>query len=52
MAIKVKKEVININDELNRELENYGFTISFDSNDKKEENKDKKKEEKKTTKKK
>lgn len=52
MAIKIKKDVININDELNRELESFGFTISFDDNNKKpEEKKDKKKDKKTTTKK-
>ena len=52
MAIKLKKEVININDELNRELEAYGFSITLDNKDKKEDKKETKKEEKKTTKKK
>ena len=51
MAIKLKKEVININDELNRELASYGFSITLDDKDKKEEKKVEKKEEKKTTKK-
>ena len=50
MAIKLKKEVINISDELNRELESFGFSITLDD-DKKEDTKDNKKD-KKTTKKK
>lgn len=51
MAIKLKKEVISISDELNRELETLGFNITF-NDDKEEPKKEKKKEEKKTTKKK
>lgn len=51
MAIKLKRDVINVSDELNKELELYGFQISFNP-DKKEDKKDKKKEDKKTTKKK
>ena len=53
MAIKLKRNAIDITDELNKELELYGFQIDFNS-DKKEEKttKDnKKKEVKKTTKK-
>lgn len=51
MAIKLKKEVININDELNRELESLGFQIEL-PDDKKEENKENKKKDGKTTSKK
>jgi len=35
MAIKVKKEIINVEDELNKYLETYGYSISLDK-DKKE----------------
>ena len=55
MAIKLKKDVININDELNRELSVYGFQIELPDDNKKADQKDKKndqKDNKKTTKKK
>ena len=53
MAIKLKRDVINVSDELSKELELYGFQISYDPNKKEEKTtKDsKKKEVKKTTKK-
>jgi len=50
MAIKLKRNAIDITNELNKELELYGFQIDFNP-DKKEDKKDKKKEDKKTTKK-
>lgn len=45
MAIKVKKDMIDLTQELNNELELYGFQISFDPNkkDNKKETKDNKK---------
>lgn len=52
MAIKLKRDTINISDELNKELELYGFSISFNPDDKKDDKKtkdNKKKEVKKTT---
>ena len=55
MAIKLKKDIININDELNRELSVYGFQIELNDDNNQEEVKDKKidkKDDKKTTKKK
>ena len=53
MAIKLKRNAIDITNELNKELELYGFSISYDPNKKEEKTtKDnKKKEVKKTTKK-
>ena len=52
MAIKVKKDMVDLTQELNTELELYGFQISFDPN-KKDDTKDKKDNKKeKTTKKK
>ena len=47
MAIKLKRNAIDITNELNKELELYGFQIDFNPD-----KKDKKKEVKKTTKKK
>ena len=52
MAIKVKKDMVDLTQDLNTELELYGFQISFDPNKKDAKTtKDKKKEVKKTTKK-
>ncbi len=54
MAIKVKKDMINITQELNNELELYGFQISFDPDNKDNKEKEIKRDNKnkKTTKKK
>jgi hypothetical protein len=51
MAIKVKKDIVDTTQELNNELELYGFQISFDPKDKDEKPKEKK-EKKATSKKK
>jgi hypothetical protein len=52
MAIKVKKDIVDITQELNNELELYGFQISFDPNKKEESKEIKEDKKKKTTKKK
>ena len=53
MAIKVKKDLVEITQELNNELELYGFQISLNPDNKEEKlNKDKKKDKKTTSKKK
>ena len=53
MAIKVKKDIVDITQELNNELELYGFQISYDPNKKDSDTKEKKDSKKeKTTKKK
>ena len=51
MAIKLKRNAIDIGEELNKELELYGFSISYDPNKKEDKiTKDnKKKQVKKTT---
>lgn len=51
MAIKVKKDMIDLTQELNNELELYGFQISFDPNkkDNKKETKDNNKKNKTTS---
>jgi hypothetical protein len=51
MAIKVKKDITDITQELNNELELYGFQISYDPN-KKDNKKEKNDKKEKTTKKK
>ena len=51
MAIKVKKDMVDLTQELNAELELYGFQISFDPN-KKDDKTTKEKKNKKTTSKK
>ena len=51
MAIKVKKDIVEITQELNNELELYGFQISYDPN-KKDDKKEKNEKKEKTTKKK
>jgi hypothetical protein len=54
MAIKVKKDMVDITQELNNELELYGFQISFnpDKKDDKKDKKDNNKKDKTTSKKK